>query len=322
MFETGGFGVAVTVSLADPGLPAELDPAPAGVTRRRTRLSEVVASARLSDAGLAGELRAVVDIGAQLAAYEAVVVAELARRRPVEWDLTEQEPGHGVEGWRPVRVPAGVSEFPADELALLKGMSRTAATLLAERSLVWVHELPATWAALADSLIDPPRATAIAKALGGQSQAAGGRVEPAIVAEVEAQALGWAVAGETPVRLQERTAAALIALDDAAADRRRKKAEQCADVTTRATADGMGQLVADLPMPVAAACRETVDSYARMAKAEGDGRPIGQLRTQVMADLILRPWDTSREPVTAHLTGPGAAAGAAHPPVRRSDPAG
>ncbi|MCZ2805287.1 HNH endonuclease signature motif containing protein [Modestobacter sp. VKM Ac-2983] len=272
------------------------------MTRRRTRLSEVLPPSGFSDAGLVGELGTIADVRAQLAAYEAVVVAELARRRPVEWDLTDQQPGHGVEGWRPVRVPVGVSEFLADELAVVAGISRTAATLLAERSLVWVHELPETWAALADSLIDPPRATAIAKALGGQSQAAGGRVEPAVVAEVEAQALGWAVAGETPVRLQERTAAALIALDDAAADRRRKKAEQCADVTTRATADGMGQLVADLPMPVAAACRETVDGYARMAKAEGDERPIGQLRTQVMADLILRPWDTSREPVTAHLT--------------------
>jgi hypothetical protein len=28
----------------------------------------------------------------------------------------------------------------------------------------------------------------------------------------------------------------------------------------------MGQLVGDLPMPVAAACREAVDSYAQMIK--------------------------------------------------------
>ena len=39
-----------------------------------------------------------------------------------------------------------------------------------------------------------------------------------------------------------------------------------------------------------------------MAKADGDARPIGQLRTEIMADLILRPWDTSRPPVTAHVT--------------------
>jgi hypothetical protein len=53
---------------------------------------------------------------------------------------------------------------------------------------------------------------------------------------------------------------------------------------------------------VAVACRETLDEYARMAKADGDQRPIGQLRAEIMAELILRPWDTTREPVTAHLT--------------------
>jgi hypothetical protein len=49
----------------------------------------------------------------------------------------------------------------------------------------------------------------------------------------------------------------------------------------------LGQLVADLPAPVAAACREAVDGYARMAKADGDARPVGQLRAQVLADLIV-----------------------------------
>jgi hypothetical protein len=38
-----------------------------------------------------------------------------------------------------------------------------------------------------------------------------------------------------------------------------------------------------------------------MAKADGDDRPIGQLRTEVLADLIQRPWDESRPAVTAHL---------------------
>jgi len=139
------------------------------------------------------------------------------------------------------------------------------------------------------------------RALGGQSTDAGGPVDPAVVGEVEAQAVAWALVGETPRRLQDRVAAALIAVAEAAADRRRKKAERAADVTVRSAADGMAQLVADLPAPVAAACRETVDEYARMAKADGDGRLVGQLRAEVLADLILRPWDTSRVPVTAHL---------------------
>ncbi|WP_216870732.1 HNH endonuclease signature motif containing protein, partial [Modestobacter excelsi] len=287
-----------------PGQPFDPDawgPPAAGVFRRRSRLTDVLDVAGFDDADFVRELVAVRDLRAQLAAYEAAVVAEFAARRPQRFDLTDDEPGHGVEGYLPDRAPAGVSEFFADELAVVAGISRSAATVLTERSLVLRRELPDTWAALADGLIDAPRAHAIVKALGGQSQDAGGQVPAAVVAEVEAQALGWALAGETPVRLAERTAAALIAVDDAAADRRRRRAEQHADVTTRATGDGMGQLIADLPMPVAAACREAVDSYARMAKADGDERPIGQLRALVMADLILRPWDTSREPVTAHL---------------------
>ncbi|WP_448613355.1 HNH endonuclease [Modestobacter sp. URMC 112] len=300
MFEAGGFGVAVSPSLL---MPADfpVEPLPPGVTRRPSRLTDVLDPAGFDDHGLAGELAAVGRARSQLAAYEAAVVAELASRRPATTDLTEDQPGHGVEGWGPDREPAGVSEFFADELAALARCSPAAATGLAERSLVLVHQLPTTWAALADGLIDLPRATALVRALGGQSIDAGGPVDPAVLAEVEAQALDWAVAGETPVRLAERTAARLIAVDDGAADRRRKRAERCADVTARATADGMGQLVGEMPMPAVAACRETLDRYARFAKADGDVRPIGQLRAQLLADLILRPWDTSREPVTAHL---------------------
>ena len=298
----GEFGVGLTVVDRAEFLAAPpLSPLPPGVTRRRTRLSEMVPPGLCSEDEVVREMRAVADGRAQLAAYEAVLVADMAARRPAQTDLTDDQPGHGVEGQGPARVAVGVSEFLVDELALLKGISLNAASGLAERSLALVHELPATWAALADGLVDEPRANAIVAALAGQSQAAGGSVEPAVVAEVEAQALGWAQAGETPVRLQERTAAALIAVDAAAADRRRKKAERAADVRVRPTGNGMSQLIVDLPTPVAAACREQVDSYARMAKVDGDERPVGQLRALVASDLILRPWDTSRPPVTAHL---------------------
>jgi hypothetical protein len=296
----GGYGVGLTV--VDRAEPRPAWPAPpSGVTRRRTRLSEVLAPELCSEDELVREMRAVADGRAQLAAYEAVLVAELAARRPAQTDLADDQPGHGVEGWGPARVAVDVSEFLVDELAMLKGISLNAATGLADRSLALVRELPATWEALADGLVDEPRANAIVKALAGQSVSAGGSVEPAVVAEVEAQALAWAQAGETPVRLQGRAAAALIALDAAAADRRRRKAERAADVRVRSTGNGMSELIVELPTPVAAACRERVDTYARMAKEDGDERPIGQLRTSVASDLILRPWDSSREPVTAHL---------------------
>ena len=39
-----------------------------------------------------------------------------------------------------------------------------------------------------------------------------------------------------------------------------------------------------------------------MLKADGDERPIGELRTAVLSDLIRRPWLTTHPAVTAKLT--------------------
>ena len=314
MFEAGGFGVAVSPCLLMPAdLPVE--PLPPGVTRRPSRLTDVLDPAGFDDHGLAGELAAVRRARSQLAAYEAALVTQLARRRPADTDLTDGRPGSAAEGWLPDRAPVGVSEFLVDELALLVGCSQAAAVSLAERSVALTGEVPEVWTALADSRIDESRARAIVSVLRGQSVGAGGPVDCGVVAEVAARAVEWAASGELPARLRERTAAALLELDSAAADRRRKRAERHADVSVRAGRDGMAELVADLPVPVASACREAVDGYARMLKADGDDRPIGQLRSLVLTDLVLRPWDTSREPVTAHLTVLAPLGGlAAYPP--------
>ncbi len=63
----------------------------------------------------------------------------------------------------------------------------------------------------------------------------------------------------------------------------------------------MSTLATELPSPTAAACHDLIDRLAVMLKADGDPRPIGQIRAAVHADLILRPWDIARPPVTAHL---------------------
>jgi hypothetical protein len=65
---------------------------------------------------------------------------------------------------------------------------------------------------------------------------------------------------------------------------------------------GMATLAADLPAEEAAACADLVDQLAKMLKADGDPRPIGQLRALVLSMLIRRPADNGLPDVTAHLT--------------------
>jgi hypothetical protein len=63
----------------------------------------------------------------------------------------------------------------------------------------------------------------------------------------------------------------------------------------------MTTMAADLPPEVAAACFEVIDHLARMLEADGDQRPIGELRTEVYAALLQRLWEHAGPPVTAHL---------------------
>ncbi|GHE07435.1 HNH endonuclease signature motif containing protein [Klenkia taihuensis] len=282
------FGVALAVAVVDRSCARAPD---------RPRLSEVLDPAWLDDAACASEMQAVAAMRARLDAYEIGVVARLADLRPDFWQDAD-DPGQSADGWSAQRQFGGVSEFFVDEVALVLGISRTRAHTVADTALVLVHQLPTTWHALADGLIDLPRARALVAVLGWQQP----DVAPEVIAAVEAEALAWAVSGEGPYRLQNRTAALLLEHDAAAADRARKEAARTTDVTLQGRRDGLTDLTITLEPDVAAACRDATDRYARMWKADGDDRPIGQLRTLVAADLLLRAWDTSRPPVTAHIT--------------------
>ena len=63
----------------------------------------------------------------------------------------------------------------------------------------------------------------------------------------------------------------------------------------------MSRLMIDLPLRKAAACVDMVRRLADLRRAAGDTRPIGVIRADVAADLMLRPWDRSRPAVTAQL---------------------
>jgi hypothetical protein len=56
-----------------------------------------------------------------------------------------------------------------------------------------------------------------------------------------------------------------------------------------------------MPLGRSLACHDAIRQHAKLLRAAGDTRPIGVLRTEVAADLLLRPWDTSRPAVTAQL---------------------
>jgi hypothetical protein len=292
VFEGGAYGVGVTVTSLEP-VPWPEVPLPPGVEVHPARLGEMMPVAARTRAERAAELERVNRVEAQLAAYKAELIAGMAADSPVEDDRSGTTRA----------VPAdddplpGISEFFPDELAMILDCSRAAATTLAEHSVTLVERLPDTWAALADGRLDWPRARALARELGWPAR----DTDPAVVAEVEATVLPGAM--ELSVtRLVAATRRELLVRDAAAAEHRRRQAERAADVVVRPLGDGMAELVATMPLPLAVATRKALDTHARMAKADGDCRLLGQLRVGVLGDLVLRPWDTSRPSVTAELT--------------------
>jgi hypothetical protein len=66
--------------------------------------------------------------------------------------------------------------------------------------------------------------------------------------------------------------------------------------------EGLSTLGIDAPTPRALAMRGAIDQYAQWLRADGDTRPIGVLRCEAAWALLMRPWDTTRPPVTALLT--------------------
>jgi hypothetical protein len=259
----------------------------------RPIVGERLPAALLSRDQKARELQRVQAAKAMLAAHEADLVNGLADDTPDDVDPPADHPGARKASWAPDPELPGVSEFFVPELAMVLNSSRGAAARLARRSRILREKLPATNAALAAGELDDRRAGVFIEVL---EQAA-----PAVARSVEAEVLPHAVGLALP-RLRRRLEKALLVRDQAASEQRREHAERDADVRSYPKPDGMAVLAADLTAPVSAACIDRIDRLASMLKADGDERPIGQLRAGVLADLILRPWETSGAPVTGHVT--------------------
>ena len=90
-------------------------------------------------------------------------------------------------------------------------------------------------------------------------------------------------------KLKVRALELLAELDAAAVDQRRAEAEKHADVFLQPGPDGRSTLGADLPADEAAEGYAVLDELAKMAKADGDDRPIGQIRAELFSLLLRRP---------------------------------
>ncbi|MDK3258497.1 HNH endonuclease signature motif containing protein [Blastococcus capsensis] len=248
----------------------------------------------LSDLELVADIWAADARESRYAAQRAEAIAALARRRAVERDREfGRLGGPGLDSrLRRSPVLAQVSDTFISELALIRGCTEAEAESLAVESILLTTILTGTWDALYAGEIDVRKMRALVDLLGP--------AKPSVIHEIEQRVLPHAGRLTVP-QLRQRVRRALTQLDAEALDNRRKEAARRADVVARPTGDGMSQLVVDLSVPLAAACADAIDQYAQMLRADGDRRPIGVIRAAIAADLILRPWDTSRPPVTARL---------------------
>jgi hypothetical protein len=126
--------------------------------------------------------------------------------------------GAASEGWADDLLDEDVSEFYADELAMILNCSRTAATQQWEHWTTLRKRLARTWAAMADGWLDWPRARAIADELGWPARETPDDVLAAIEGVVLPQVTGLSI-----TRLRALVRKELVRADPAAAERRRKK---------------------------------------------------------------------------------------------------
>jgi len=247
----------------------------------------------LADGEVAAELQRIQRNRARDAAREAELILRLAQLRPDVEDPAPGSAGARSRSWRTDPEFPGVSEFFPDELAQVLNLGRGTAAFRARRALTWRDALPATFAALRRGELDERRAGVLADVLRPTAPALAQQVEAALLPEASDLSVA---------RLRARALELLAELDATAADERRREAERHADVFLQPGADGRATLGADLDAAEAAEAYAVLDELARMAKADGDPRPVGQLRAELFSLLLRRPGGHGQPGVAAQVT--------------------
>lgn len=245
----------------------------------------------LTASDVAAELQRLRARRAMDAAYEAELVMALAAERP---DTDDPPPGHPGARRRGAGSPVpGTSEFLPDELALILNSSRSFAAGVLSDAYVLTERMPAVHAACRAGELDWWRARVFADVLATASDE--------VIAVVVPQLLPGAT-GLSSGRLRKRLTAAAIAADEEFAEQRRLEAHRRAQVRVHPTTDGLSMLATELPSPLAAAMWSVIDQAAQLARTAGDDRPIGVLRAEAHAAVVLQPGGGSEPAVTGHVT--------------------
>jgi Domain of unknown function (DUF222) len=231
---------------------------------------------RMEDGALAESLPAWRRIASWAAAGELAAIAELSRRRvPQLWDHRD-EPDEAV-GISAEAVM--VSREAIEEVALALTLTHWAADVQAHLAVSLTRRLPATLAALSAGRIDLPRARLVEEATAPLDDEDAQRAEARILPRA---------GGMTTGELREALRRAVISIDPAAAEKRRKRAERNARVRLYGDADHTATLTGEkLPAASAAAAYARIAAIAAAMKAAGMPGNTELLQSQVFTGLLL-----------------------------------
>ena len=226
------------------------------------------------------------------AAGQLAAIAELARRRPRSY--ADGGPAGHVDAGDPL-VPE-ISEFAVDEVAAALRLSRVAAGARLHVA-VELTRLPAVAAALADGVLDLPKARAVVDVVATLDT-------PTAVAVAD-HALPRA-GRQTTGQLRASLSRAATAADPAAAEKRHERAVAGRQVTLEPSRDGMAELRALLPADAAVAVYQRIDGLAR--GGEPAGRTMDARRADALVTAVLSPAAASASPGAVPAATPLASA--------------
>ena len=223
----------------------------------------------LDEAGLVNSITGWRKLTSWAQARELAAVAELGRRRGVMDDAELQRD--------PARELA--AEFAPNEVALALTLTQYAAEWWTNLAVNMSRRLPATWSALSEGTIDLGRAKLIDLWTTPLDDDLAQAVERKVLVRAGRQTTG---------QLRASLQRAVMSVDPAAAERRRKQAEKNARVELAGEDSGTAALSGHfLPAAQASAAWARINGLAEAMKGNGAGGGIDLLRAQVFLGLLL-----------------------------------